>query len=53
MKKAHGYDVPSLKKPHGYAVPKGSFVGSEMSRNPQNDRYMPGKVCNEMSENKS
>ena len=48
MKNAHGYDVPNMNKPHGYDVPKGSLVENEMSKNPQTDRLVPGKACNDM-----
>ena len=48
MKNSHGYDVLHMKGSHGYDIPKGSLVGNEMSKNPQTDRHMPGKVCNDM-----
>jgi len=45
MKNAHGYDVLNMKGSHGYDVPKGSL---EMSKKPQTDRHMPGKVCSDV-----
>jgi len=48
MKNAHGYDALNMKGSRGYDVPKGSIVRNEMSKNPQTDRHMPGKFCNDM-----